>query len=169
MENFNTYISEIRTLKMSLAERPANPGYYIEYNREYSEKLENLLNPGLEDLKWLSKEAIKQRLIYINRLERQFLKFDAYYPQLLSHSREGLLSETELFERLAPIFDFIKLDCGSYSEYVLICLNAIMLSKLHSLIHFKNKTEDLLLDKFLKENNRKRNSQDSGDTLRLKA
>jgi hypothetical protein len=168
MENFNTYISEIRTLKMKSVEKSTKPAYCTEYNREYSEKLENLLNLGLEDLKWLSKEAIKQRLIFINRLERQFLNFDAYYPQLLSHSREGLLSETELFERLAPIFDFIRFDCGSNSEYFLICLNAIILSKHHSLMHFKNKTEDLLLEKILKENKWERNSQNPGDTPRQK-
>ena len=153
MENFIAYISEIRTLKMKSIEKFMNPAYCTEYNREYSEKLENLQNLGLEDLKWLAKDAIKQKLIFINRLERQFLKFDAYYPQLLSHSRDGLLSETELLNRLAPLFDIIRFDRTHYSEYFVICLYVILLSKHHSLLHFKNKTEDILLDKILMEKN----------------
>lgn len=148
MENFNAYISEIRSLKMKSVEKFMNSAHCTEYNMEYPEKLENLLNLALEDLNSLSKDDIKQKLIFINRLEKDFSKFDAYYPQLLSHSRDGLLSETELFYRLVPLFEIENYDHGYFSEYFVICLYVVIISKHHALIQFKNKQKICCWTKF---------------------
>lgn len=151
MENFYAYITEIRTLNMKSIDKFMNPAGCAEYNREYPEKLERLQNLALKDLNWLSKESVKQKLAFINRLEKQFTMFDAAYPELLTSSRNGLLYEKELFRRLVSLFDIIRFERKYIPDYFMICLYVIILSKHHSMAQLKNKTEDLLLEKILNE------------------
>lgn len=149
MEKFNIYISEIKTLKFKRIARFIDLDHYSSIRSGYPAELDNLQMHALSDLETLSDEKIQCHLTLLHQQEELFSHFDQYYPELFMHAQNGTLLKDELLEYLNPIFDDIRLDDDVTSVYSIIGIYSIILTKQNSIISLRNKTEDLLLERSL--------------------
>jgi hypothetical protein len=151
MENFEIYISEIKTLKVRSIGRLIDMDHYISIQSGYPAILDILQKHALSDLKMLSIEKIQRHLTLINHLKDLFLWFDKNYPELFMLAQNGKLSRDQLFKYLNLLFDDIRLYDDVTSAHSIIGIYSVILTKQNSILGLKNKTEDLLLERSLSQ------------------
>lgn len=151
MEKFDIYISEIKTLKVKSIGRFIDLDHYTNIQRGYPAELDNLQKHALRDLRMLSVEKIQCHLTLLNQLEDLFSRFDKNYPELFMQAKNGKLSRDEVFEYLNPIFDNIRLDHDITSLQSIIGIYSAILTKQNSILSLIDKTEDLLFERLLSQ------------------
>ena len=151
MEKFEIYISEIKTLKVKSIGRLIDLDHYTSIQSGYPAILDILQKHALSDLKMLSIEKIQRHLTLLHQLEDLFSWFDKNYPELFMLAQNGKLSRDQLFKYLNLLFDDIRLDDDVTSAHSIIGIYSVILTKQNSIISLKNKTEDLLLEKSLSQ------------------
>ncbi len=151
MENFDIYISEIKTLTAKSIGRFIDFNHYSSIQFGYPAELEILQMNALSDLRILSDGKIQCRLTQLLQLEELFSHFDQSYPELFMQAQHGTLLRNELFNNLNLIFDDIMLDNDVTSVHSVMGIYSIILTKQNSIIGLKNKTEDLLLERSLSQ------------------
>ena len=66
-------------------------------------------------------------------------------------AQNGKLSRDQLFKYLNLLFDDIRLDDDVTSAHSIIGIYSVILTKQNSILGLKNKTEDLLLERSLSQ------------------
>jgi hypothetical protein len=145
MKTLNRYFSEIRNLKVSLADNTINTSKYYNLQPEFSTSLERLQQNALNDLAQMTCSEIEKRLNTVRKLEHSFSKFDTHYPDMVLRSEIGQLTAIEIELRTGNMFNEIQISEDQISQQLLIVIYSSILSKHHSLIRFINKIEDLLV------------------------
>ena len=151
MEKFDIYISELKNLKIKSIGQFIDLDHYTSIQSGYPAILDILQKHALNDLRMLSVEKIQRHLTMLYQLEDLFLRFDKNYPELFMKAQNGNLSRDQLFEYLSLIFDDIRLDDDVTPVHSIIVIYSAILTKQNSLIGLKNKTEDLLLERSLSQ------------------
>ncbi len=151
MEKFEIYISEIKTLKVKSIGRLIDLDHYTSIQSGYPAILDILQKHALSDLKMLSIEKIQRHLTLLHQLEDLFSWFDKNYPELFMLAQNGKLSRDQLFKYLNLLFDDIRLDDDVTSAHSIIGIYSVILTKQNSILSLKNKTEDLLLERSLSQ------------------
>lgn len=151
MEKFEIYISEIKTLKVKSIGRLIDLDHYTSIQCGYPAILDILQKHALSDLKMLTIEKIQRHLTLLHQLEDLFFWFDKNYPELFMLALNGKLSRDQLFKYLNLLFDDIRLDDDVTSAHSIIGIYSVILTKQNSILSLKNKTEDLLLEKSLSQ------------------
>ena len=151
MEKFEIYISEIKTLKVKSIDRLIDLDHYTSIQSGYPAILDILQKHALSDLKMLSIEKIQRHLKLLHQLEDLFSWFDKSYPELFMLAQNGKLSRDQLFKYLNLLFDDIRLDDDVTSAHSIIGIYSVILTKQNSILSLKYKTEDLLLERSLSQ------------------
>lgn len=151
MENYDIYISEIKTLKVKSIGRFVDLDHYTSIQSGYPAVLDILQKHAFRDLGMLSGEKIQRHLTLLHQLEDLFFRFDRNYPELFMLAQNGKLSRDQLFEYLNLIMDDIRLDDDVTSAQSIIGIYSVILTKQNSILDLINKTEDLLLEKSLRQ------------------
>lgn len=151
MENYDIYISEIKTLKVKSIGRFVDLDHYTSIQSGYPAVLDILQKHAFRDLGMLSGEKVQRHLTLLHQLEGLFFRFDRYYPELFMLAQNGKLSRDQLFEYLNLIMDDIRLDDDVTSAQSIIGIYSVILTKQNSILDLINKTEDLLLEKSLRQ------------------
>ena len=99
----------------------------------------------------LAVEKIKCHLTLLNQLEDLFSRFDKNYLELFMQAQNGKLSRDKVFEYLNPIFDNISVDHDITSLQSIIGIYSPILTKQNSILSLINKTEDLLFERLLSQ------------------
>ena len=151
MEKFDIYISEIKSLKVKSIGRFVDLDHYASMQSGYPAVLDILQKHAFDDLLMLSVEKIQRHLTLLHQQEDLFARFDENYPELFMLAQNGTLSRNRLFKYLNPLFDDIRLDDDLTSVHSITGIYSAILTKQNSIIGLKNKTEDLLLERSLRQ------------------
>jgi hypothetical protein len=155
MENFEIYISEIKTLKVKSIGRFIDLDHYTSIQNGYPAVLDILQKHAFIDLRMLSVEKVQWYLLLLYQLEELFTRFDKNYPQLFMQAQNGKLSRDQLFEYLNFIFDDIRLEDEVTSAHFIIGIYSAILTKQNSVLRLKNKTEDMLSERSISRQGKK--------------
>ena len=110
MENYNKYVSEIKSFEVQIEKRFPDLSHFNVIKNRPPEELENLMIYALGDLALLPSEELKRELALVKRMEKFFSNIDTNYPGLFQKFQDGTLSIRELKLKLKPLFKFIRLE-----------------------------------------------------------
>lgn len=169
MGNFNDFIIEVKSLKITLKELyikdgryiddytpqeiPGLPykkgdyldlGHYSQYKSDYENKIKKLQQLALNEVLLFTPDQINLQLKRLEQIERMFSKFWDLYIELLNDFNSGKLTLTDIEIKLYPLFIVPNRNTGIISQSFIDDLHDAIMFKQGILLGFIDQVNKVL-------------------------